>query len=595
MKTIFTTTLLLLSWGISALPSGIEFVKYIGYSKYHTAFKEVYDELYWNHRQTPNVEHYGDEPNGYFYEYDGAEMYFNSDEILEYISYTKVMPFGFKVGMKESAVEKKKKKLVSDFEKKKIKDQYAFHVKYDEKRLYKLMVFASYQLGLERSKGECENKGLLFPNTEVVRKYEMNVAKDLPYFTANNGICLEGDCKDGKGAMTWENEKQWRKLATFKGDFKDGNPSKGELTFTNHNLGKVKLKQVRILKGFLHCTSIIAFESGDSATIRFEEGGATWTSGLKFLDGKSISGALNSDYSYKIDNNESLITLKDGTVYKLKLDFRGKIQGYMYYPSGVVFAGFFDQDLRKMYGTLYDNKTSGTLSCDFSKYSSIKEAYWKYSDGTYRLGWFSVNEGFSGEVKTFYKNQISEYVVTGMFVKNKPDGKQVLYSVANKKTLSIGEFKNGILVSGVDVYNDPTQGLMGAKKQEKIQYQNFEAEYKKVLAKYKKLGLRAEGVIFNSSHAALEFKNQSDRKIAFYVFDPFSKSSQYVVDIEGSTYGQDVFRYPTIRLNAMPDYPSTYTNDTRISTTNKTTLFCWVKQKNPKSSKYKAALILVSQ
>jgi len=58
-----------------------------------------------------------------------------------------------------------------------------------------------------------------------------------------------------------------------------------------------------------------------------------------------------------------------------------------------------------------------TLSCDFSKYSSIKEAYWKYSDGTYRLGWFSVNEGFSGEVKTFYKNQISEYVVTGMFVK----------------------------------------------------------------------------------------------------------------------------------------------------------------------------------
>jgi len=58
------------------------------------------------------------------------------------------------------------------------------------------------------------------------------------------------------------------KLATFKGDFKDGNPSKGELTFTNHNLGKVKLKQVRILKGFLHCTSIIAFESGDSATIK---------------------------------------------------------------------------------------------------------------------------------------------------------------------------------------------------------------------------------------------------------------------------------------------------------------------------------------
>jgi len=45
------------------------------------------------------------------------------------------------------------------------------------KKVIQVDGFASYQLGLERSKGECENKGLLFPNTEVVRKYEMNVAK----------------------------------------------------------------------------------------------------------------------------------------------------------------------------------------------------------------------------------------------------------------------------------------------------------------------------------------------------------------------------------------------------------------------------------
>jgi hypothetical protein len=580
---------------LAQLPSA-KLVKYLGYSGYQPEFSQIYTQLEdasWKH---PKRRFYYDPEYGHAFLYQNARLFFDETNRLYAIKYTGKMPYGFRDSMRPFGVKFKMWLKRIDKVKKQTKDGYILDFKYDGKFLQELVVTANKQMKFERKKTDFVTyKNIKFPSVEAIVKYKENVWYGFPYLTTINGKCKAGNCENGTGKMTWQNKVLYPGLTTFSGTFENGEPRQGGIVYTDSDLGIVKIQKIKIRNGFAYGQAIVILEQGDTSNVTYRNSEPIWTSGMRRKPSSfHYQGAITRGFHPEVDERGAVLTYKNGSVYKIKKIGEGKYSGTINYGNGITYSGGLNKFFfRYGYGVMYDNNRGGKFSGDFSNRSVFKEN-WYYNDGTYRQGWFSPDSGFDGEVKTYYNSLVSFYTVTGKFVNDKPEGKHVLYAHARAHIVSTGYYKKGILINGVDVYTDPVHGLVAVKKEEEAQKNAFMDEYKRVMADYKKDGIRAEGNIQTYNPSTSTFYKQSNRVITFFVFDPFSKSSEYILEVSASEKGYNVYSYPTIRLQPMAGHPNTYVSQHSIGTKSKTEVTCVLRQVDPQNNKFKAALILIS-
>lgn len=221
---------------------------------------------------------------------------------------------------------------------------------------------------------ENDKAGVIRENFEYYNFYKLKKEEVKKY----SGTCTEGDCKNGKGKMTFPSG------SFYEGDFKDG-------TFNGYGLAEscsLYRFEGEFINGFakrgksVFPGGIIAEGELDIKTGNYIEGKFTYP------DGTIVEGKFDKDTQTLVQGKA---TFPNGTIAEGKFDknTRTLVQGKATYPNGTIEEGKFDKDTQ----TLVQGKATypnGTIEEGFRDRDTKKLTIGKrkYPDGTMENGTF---------------------------------------------------------------------------------------------------------------------------------------------------------------------------------------------------------------
>lgn len=453
-----------------------------------------------------------------------------------------------------------------------------FH--YTDKRLDRIEIAAGSQRWQETQSVGFSFDANYFEDIQSMRHYAQY--RNEPYFVyldVRSGACQSGDCQWGTGVIQWEDGSR------YEGSFYQGHPTHGTYRFKDARHGNLSYKGT-VDGGYFH--GQVQVDGGLSiyGKVNFRRGLPVEAVSLNFPMSYHYKGPIDLQFNPLHETDRwSSYEYMDGTLMRVQRRSQAYFGGSaglfaeIEYNNNYRYEGFVDDQFNPDgKGNLIDVKGARRMTSIWEhgllSEASRKDVIWMHDDGLSQAGYYSLEKGFQGMVVSKATNLDATYAVEGRFENNQAVGSHSLRDLDRNELIGTGTYAQGVLVSGMDVYGDPTRGLLTQVARVKSLEQDLDNWRISIndLAKAEGWTVEQE-MAFTAKRGASantgitsEVSNVSGKQIKIVVLDPFSRASAYQVEAKVYNYSSYPAPYPDASLQKDPADQRVYLLNTTFRT-----------------------------